>query len=91
MPKWRPEGWKNPYPVLDGLDEGTLDSLEDILPAVSAEMVHNAFEASADAMLEALKTLGQHYDDIEAPYRTIGVLKEIKEPGTLVFIPDDAT
>jgi len=50
------------------------------------------FEEGADAMLEALKTLGQHYDDIEAPYRTIGVLKEIKEPGTLVFIPDnDAT
>jgi hypothetical protein len=75
MSNWRPESWKN--------EHITPNTKEPIYPE------YQVFGAGGDAMLEALRKLGKHYNDVEAPYKTVGILMEIKERGTLVFIPDD--
>jgi len=72
MSNWRPEEWRNPYTVNPQLKD----------------YPKNAFEQGADAMLEAIKQTGEHYGDIDAPYKTVGVLKQVRESGTIVFIPD---
>jgi len=48
----------------------------------------NVYQAGADAMLEAIKQTGEHYSQVDAPYKTIAVLNHIKQSGWLVFIPD---
>jgi len=83
MNNWRPEDWNPDYTItlLEDANSGDVAQYTNVI-------VKSAYEAGADAMLEALKELGKYYNDVEAPCKTIAVLQEIKERGWLVFIPD---
>jgi hypothetical protein len=73
LSKYRPEEWVNPY-------------AEPIRRNVTwNKEVIESFEAGADAMLEALRSQGNHTTYVE------GLRGHIKNPGTRVFIPDDPT
>jgi hypothetical protein len=80
MTKWRPEGWENPYPTMQQMREFHADKAFFYDP-----QCRNAFDAGADAMLEALK---QQFDSehLES-YQTHNMCNGC--PGTWVFIPDE--
>jgi hypothetical protein len=80
MKTWRPEGWDNPYSEDKKLTKPWTEWFQS-----DAEI---AYEGGAAAMLEALKKQGQYYNDVEAPYKTVAVLKTIEKPCWLVLIPD---
>ena len=75
---WRPKGWENPYerPVRSGV-MWTAELL-------TANVI-DSYEAGADAILEALKDDGVHFETGEW---TDDATFEVEEPGTVVFIPD---
>jgi hypothetical protein len=73
MKGWRPEGWVNPFLTPRIIDNRYVD-----------KSYHSAFEAGADAMLEALRTDSKLLFRRDRHYTDKGV-----EIGTLVFIPDD--
>jgi hypothetical protein len=81
---WRPEGWKNPY---ININPGSWDYFSN---------EHNpAFEAGADAMLEAIKKQPNSVK-VDLEFQSVGEVAteyfKIIHPngkGTLVFIPDE--
>ena len=101
MSKWRPDGWKNPNGI--ELVRGHFSDGREYVHDPEPE--HDAYEAGADAMLEALKKTGLYGD--EEPYWdfgpnfwgnpddgrsvNIGNLDNYLdiEKGWLVFIPDE--
>jgi len=96
MSQYRPEGWENPYKILSDGSE-----FHEGLPiydgSVECDILkYKAFEAGADAMLEALKKpldILARNDDITPEHYEKGEEEEIwiEAPcnGTLVFIPDE--
>ena len=87
---YRPKDWKNPYEP-DGCEVSSNQMID------AGEIEHNAFEAGADAMLEALKKQGvtdEFYrnEDGEVCNRSgmhLYVLANPTARGTVVFIPDN--
>jgi len=75
MAKWRPEGWKDYYRVFQ-------NKRKELGISVSQPRPH--FEAGADAMLEAMRGIGDKVDKREAP-----ILYYPLSKGVLVFIPDN--
>ena len=73
---YRPEGWENPYKDWFGMKETTLREEAETLE-------HFAYEAGADAMLEALRKRGTKLDGrpLAIPRGNIGDI--------VVFIPDE--
>ena len=76
----RPEGWKNPYNL-------KAKDLPQTFPLESNYWINNntakvAYEAGADAMLEALRKT----TNVHIPYYGDGFNGEM---GVIVFIPDD--
>jgi len=60
---WRPkEGWNNPYPDHPKPDEPMSEGQSRALSTINYERLicRTAFEAGADAILEALKRAGKH-------------------------------
>lgn len=86
---WRPkEGWINPYKDADLIDEARLTfKLKDgtLLLGRDKIMREIAYEAGADAMLEALRKQGHRVflEDIKV---SIPIIEQ--GAGYLVFIPD---
>lgn len=93
--KWRPEGWKNPY-----YSHSNGDALMSMSEALYEPDKHKAFEAGADAMLEALKVrsgsrpmlraterVDISYDPLTRRHVHIG--ERVIGDGKWVFIPDD--
>ena len=80
---WRPSRWEET--AISGIyHQGRLVKIIKIKDIENEE--RNIFEAGADAILKALREMGQHYD--------VGSSDEIwwlkaKEGFTLVFIPDE--
>ena len=73
---WRPDDWKNPYPDPDFGGE---------IACVCPSIEQIAFEAGADAMLEALCTDKNRLDCIDQ----YGVEPPKNVRGWLVFIPGE--
>jgi len=72
MAEWRPEGWENPHSNL----------------GPGFDLAYTAFEAGAEAMLEALKKKGA----LMTPEQMKLIAPDRQYPyGYLVFIPDAAT
>lgn len=72
---WRPEeGWNNPHEPVAGASTTAI-----LIKAFE----HTAYEAGADAMLEALKKQGKYLEAGKMPMFTYPV------SGHLVFIPDE--
>ena len=87
---WRPDGWKNPYP--DKPDDYNYDQEDDVRPAVSRELCKEAYEFSADAILEALKKEGTNIKERHSYCCPCGVCLngedcQATDNGWLVFIP----
>jgi hypothetical protein len=90
MSKWRPEGWLNPYTIPIYSNK--------ILTEIEIKAVYNsqrgepgAFEAGADAILEALRQRGFHVDN-DASFTSLGehaTLSNKGNTGDYIFIPDD--
>ena len=92
---WRPEGWKNPF----------VGRPRNMVMTTDYSISRDIFEAGADAMLEALRGMGERVDNTGAypkPKATViqnGVITEeplmlvasLKkgEHGVMVFIPDE--
>ena len=81
MSGWRPEGWNNIY---NTLYESTKDT--EIELAVQAGMQGLAYEAGADAILEALKKKGKYISRKDG--EDMHPWTEIYDSGWLVFIPE---
>ncbi len=79
--EWRPEGFENPYPN----DPNIIPTVTTTNLQGTKNLMHNAYEAGADAMLAALKA--GHPCHVNAEGMSInfplGVIK-----GSFVFIPD---
>lgn len=88
MKAWRPEEWKNPYiNTIEGCKAtGDLVSSQGGFISSTTQQEHMAFEAGADAMLEALKQKGAWM----TPEQMKILAPDRKYPyGHLVFIPED--
>jgi len=81
MGSFRPKGFVNPYKI----------SVVNPIPAGSEPTAFSAFEAGADAMLEALRGMGTRSDIKEEGNKVRITVPEIKysPPCTVVVIPDD--
>lgn len=82
---WRPEGWKNCFYVETHRVGDTIYGNFDCVRA-------SAFEAGADAMLEALRKEGQHFSKIDIKSEYEIETRQFNNPvipGTWVFIPDE--
>lgn len=84
--KWRPEGWGNPYPMV-GV------SVPENIPW---SLLHNIYEAGANAMLEALRGIGDYWlgdacDEECHLFPSLVHRDKLTErvKGHLVFIPDE--
>ena len=80
---YRPGGWKNRYkPMADREPHWPIQ--------VRIQALETAFEAGADAMIEALKAKGLHFEKASPDElaRVIPFLDAV-DTGTLVFIPDE--
>ena len=77
---WRSKDWKNPYRDMFGKGELTLK--EDY-----ETNQHYAYEAGADAMLEALLVRAKRIQD--SPVLIQEHLTQVLTDGTWVFIPDE--
>ena len=82
MSEWRPEeGWENPYGT--ELVRGNFSDGREYVHDPEPE--HDAYEAGADAMLEALREdHGVRYEGGTVAFHRLN-----NEHGTLVFIPDE--
>lgn len=85
---WRPNGWENPHRRDTSERWSGLSSERPPFPAV-AEVTYdiaeyNAFEAGADAMLEALKNMGTPTGLKYTAYAN-------ERKGYLVLIPDESS
>ena len=78
----RPNNWKNPHRAMENIP---FADLFDAHMRQKSDDRYRAYEAGADAILEALKEEGK-YTEGKAPTLSINVLPEQK--GWLVFIPD---
>jgi hypothetical protein len=77
---YRPKGWKNPYPSAQFHPMGLF--------------YKDAYEAGADAMLEALRKTGKSYESerdtgLMEDQTVLLVYVRTKPPGVVVFIPDE--
>ena len=72
---WRPKGWTNPR--------------QKEIPGYICdyEAYRQAFEAGADAMLEALRSMGNHYSNLPECCRIIYDVAWHGGSGTTLFIP----
>ena len=78
----RPEGFKNPYSLVD---TATCNFVAvDIDEADRNNAAHFAYEAGADAMLEGLKKEGKHTDTLPHGFHI-----NVDKRGYLVFIPEE--
>ena len=88
---YRPDNWKKPYmvPTPSLLDLSTAERTD-----ATRHLMNDAYEAGADAMLEALKKEGKYIDASKYPYGM--VLNEVppiqkltrKFKGYILIIPD---
>ena len=73
---YRPEGWVNPWEVIDDTSP----------PKYINALLITCFEAGADAMLEGLKKgVDRPYPNVSYPFRTVVAMQK----GIVVFIPDE--
>lgn len=92
---WRPNNWPNPYKHGDSVQAWDVPEAYD---GVQDEE-YNAYEAGADAMLEALKMNGIYgFEDASFPYDASVVIPlhynedpVFAKSGWLVFIPEEVT
>ena len=76
---WRPTDWKNPHPYADKVYE----EMRSVLP----NSEHYAFEAGADAILEALKKNGKLLEKGLIPMPPCMLYNQ--ERVHIVFIPEE--
>ena len=82
MSNWRPEGW------LDAIVKIYMDEDEDEIAWNERQFM----EAGADAMLEALRKMGEHYNSsvtgVKVEKNNLKIFTD-RKPFTTVHIPDD--
>ena len=74
---WRPNGWENPFNPAAFYHHKDFE-------------VHDAFEAGADAILEALRA-SRLPEDIKLAIKRMRFIDWERPSGQVVFIPDEPT